>query len=80
MKKVRGTVKFFDAKKGYGFIIVPGLNEDVFVYHTQILQEGFRVLFQGEEVRLFVIKAAKGLQAAQVERSPVYVPQEQISA
>ena len=63
-----GKVKWFDSKKGYGFIVGDeGL--DVFVHYTSILGEGFRVLKDGETVGYELIKGDKGLQARNVQHS-----------
>jgi CspA family cold shock protein len=64
----RGTVKWFDEKKGYGFITPdPGEGDkDIFVHHSAIQRKGFRVLADGEAVEFDVTKGEKGLQAANV--------------
>lgn len=46
---MQGTVKWFNNKKGYGFIIREG-EDDLFVHHSQIIQDGFRHLSQGDKV------------------------------
>ena len=63
----RGTVKWFNDSKGYGFITQPS-GEDVFVHHSQIVAEGFRTLKEGEEVEFELEETERGLQAAQVVR------------
>jgi cold shock protein len=63
---MRGTVKWFDTKKGFGFIISEE-GDDVFVHHTDILQEGFKNLEEGQEVTFEKVKGAKGPQATQVK-------------
>ncbi|MFX1345470.1 MAG: cold shock domain-containing protein [Promethearchaeota archaeon] len=55
--KVKGIVKWFDAKKGYGFISVDG-QEDIFVHFSNIDMPGFRKLDMGDEVE-FEIKESK---------------------
>ncbi|MGD8454280.1 MAG: cold shock domain-containing protein [Phycisphaerae bacterium] len=60
-----GTVKWFDAKKGYGFILGPD-GEDVFVHYSSIEEEGFRALREGEKVEYELLKTPKGLQANHV--------------
>lgn len=60
-----GTVKWFNARKGYGFIEVKN-GEDVFVHHTAIQMEGFRTLKQGQDVRFTVQQGEKGPEAANV--------------
>lgn len=64
----RGQVKWFDPKKGYGFIIGPE-GRDVFVHYSQIQGDGFRSLKDGETVEYELIEGDKGLQARSVERS-----------
>lgn len=73
-----GKVKWFDPKKGYGFIIGEE-GQDVFVHFTSIAGNGFRALKDGEEVNYEMVKGEKGLQARNVvrpgqESSPPRVP------
>lgn len=63
----KGTVKWFNDEKGFGFIARPG-NEDVFVHQTAIVMEGFRSLNEGDEVEFEVAQGQKGLQATNVRR------------
>lgn len=63
---MRGKVKWFNDKKGYGFITGED-GKDVFVHHSAIQSEGFRSLGEGQEVEFEVTKGAKGLQATQVK-------------
>lgn len=63
----RGTVKWFNDSKGYGFIENAG-GEDVFVHFSAISGEGFRTLTEGEEVEFELRQTEKGLQAADVIR------------
>ena len=65
MKK--GTVKWFNAEKGFGFISEPGEN-DVFVHFSAINAEGYKTLEEGQEVEFNVVEGAKGPQAADVTR------------
>jgi CspA family cold shock protein len=60
-----GKVKWFDGKKGYGFIEQEN-GEDVFVHYSNIAGSGFRSLEDGEQVEFDVITGAKGLQAQNV--------------
>ena len=61
----RGTVKWFNEAKGFGFISQEG-GEDVFVHFSAIQGEGFRNLAEGDRVEFDVTKGPKGLQAANV--------------
>src|SRR5208283_2016665 len=65
--KEQGTVKWFNAAKGYGFIQRES-GEDVFVHFSAIQGEGYRTLEEGARVSFEVKKGPKGLQAANVER------------
>jgi CspA family cold shock protein len=60
-----GTVKWFNAGKGYGFISREA-GEDVFVHHSAIEEEGFRSLDEGQQVEFNVEQGPKGLQATHV--------------
>lgn len=62
---VNGIVKWFDEKKGYGFITVEG-GKDAFVHFSAIEGSGFRTLAEGQKVTLEVTQGAKGPQAEQV--------------
>ncbi|MFW5959722.1 MAG: cold-shock protein [Chitinivibrionales bacterium] len=61
----KGTVKWFDSAKGYGFIAQES-GSDVFVHHTAIQEDGFKTLDEGQEVEFEVQEGAKGLQASNV--------------
>ena len=63
----KGTVKWFNDAKGYGFITRDN-GPDVFVHHTSILAEGFRSLAEGDKVQFEVTEGPKGLQASNVAR------------
>jgi CspA family cold shock protein len=63
----KGTVKWFNEAKGYGFI-KRETGEDVFVHFKSIIGEGFRTLKEGEEVQFDVEQGPKGLQAKNVTR------------
>ncbi len=62
---MKGTVKWFDAAKGYGFITAETGN-DVFVHYTGINKEGFRGLEQGQTVEFDLEEGKKGPQAVNV--------------
>jgi CspA family cold shock protein len=58
----QGTVKWFNADKGYGFIAVDG-GRDVFVHHTSIQADGYRSLEQGQRVEFEITQSDRGPQA-----------------
>ena len=62
-----GKVKWFDPKKGYGFILGEQ-GQDVFVHYTNIIGDGFRTLKDGETVSYELVKTEKGHQARSVAR------------
>ncbi|HEV3451544.1 MAG TPA: cold-shock protein [Acidimicrobiia bacterium] len=62
---VNGTVKFFNAEKGYGFIAREG-GDDVFVHFSQIEGEGYRTLQQGQKVEFEIGPGRKGDEARNV--------------
>lgn len=62
-----GTVKWFSAEKGYGFISRSD-GEDVFVHFTAIEGEGYRNLEEGQKVEFEITQGPKGLQASKVRR------------
>jgi CspA family cold shock protein len=64
-ERVTGTVKWFNAAKGYGFIERQG-GPDVFVHFTAIQADGFRSLQEGQQVEFSIENGPKGLQAANV--------------
>jgi CspA family cold shock protein len=64
-EKETGTVKWFNAGKGYGFIAREA-GDDVFVHHSAIEEEGFRSLDEGQQVEFNVEQGPKGLQATHV--------------
>ena len=65
---IHGEVKWFDPKKGYGFIVGPE-GQDVFVHFSQIMGDGFRSLKDGEQVDYELVEGDKGMQARDVKRS-----------
>ncbi|HVE44626.1 MAG TPA: cold-shock protein [Gammaproteobacteria bacterium] len=65
-ERERGTVKWFNTEKGFGFI-QRDKGEDVFVHFKSISAEGYRFLTEGQKVEFTVIKGQKGLQAEDVK-------------
>lgn len=65
-ERVVGTVKWFNASKGYGFIARED-GPDVFVHYSAIQSEGFRNLEEGQKVEFEIEQGPKGLQAAKVK-------------
>ncbi|HMO26339.1 MAG TPA: cold-shock protein [Tepidisphaeraceae bacterium] len=63
-----GKVKWFDSKKGFGFIVGPE-GKDVFVHFSRIQGDGFRSLKDGEEVEYELLEGDKGLHAQNVRRA-----------
>ncbi|MFN7965540.1 MAG: cold-shock protein [Acidobacteriota bacterium] len=63
----KGTVKWFNDAKGYGFISQEG-GADVFVHHTAILGSGFKSLREGEVVEFQLTQGPKGPQASEVKK------------
>lgn len=63
---LRGTVKWFNNTKGYGFIEYGDL-EDIFVHYSAIRKDGYKTLKEGNQVDFKLIETAKGLQAVDVE-------------
>ena len=64
---MKGTVKWFNAEKGYGFISVEG-GEDVFVHFSAIQGDGFKTLDEGQEVEFEITEGNRGAQAANVNK------------
>lgn len=62
-----GKVKWFDNKKGFGFIAQDS-GQDVFVHHTSIIGEGFKTLNEGDAVSFEAISSEKGFKAQNVQR------------
>ncbi len=65
---VTGSVKWFDSKKGFGFIVGNEEGKDIFVHYTNIEGNGFRSLKDGEAVEFELVQSDKGPQAHKVRR------------
>ncbi|MDE3246813.1 MAG: cold-shock protein [Acidobacteriota bacterium] len=63
-----GTVKWFNAEKGFGFITPDGGGTDLFVHHTAIQTQGFRTLDEQQRVSFDVVDGPKGPQASNVKK------------
>jgi len=64
-ERIIGTVKWFNASKGFGFIEQQG-GEDVFVHYSALQSDGYRSLDEGQQVEFSVERGPKGLQASNV--------------
>lgn len=64
----QGKVKWFNDRKGYGFIEMDGNKEDIFVHYSSIKGEGYKSLAEGQEVKFEMVKGDKGLQAHNVDK------------
>lgn len=62
----KGTVKWFNAQKGYGFITNESTGEDVFVHFSGIAGEGYKSLEEGQNVTFDITEGNRGLQAVNV--------------
>ncbi|WP_198471215.1 cold-shock protein [Acetomicrobium sp. S15 = DSM 107314] len=65
---MRGTVKWFNGTKGYGFITTEE-GKDVFVHYSAIDMQGFKTLNEGDSVEFDVVQGDKGPQAARVRKA-----------
>ena len=65
---MKGKVKWFNAKKGFGFLVVDELDQDIFVHYSVIDGGGFRTLAEGDSVEVDIGDDGKGPRARHVER------------
>lgn len=63
----QGKVKFFDEKKGWGFIEPKAGGDDLFVHYSEIQGKGFKKLTEGDKVEYQVVNTSKGPKAVQVK-------------
>jgi cold shock protein len=66
--RTQGTVKWFNAEKGFGFISRAGGDKDCFVHHSAIQGDGYKSLDEGEQVEFDVVQGQKGPAAENVTR------------
>lgn len=64
----KGTVKWFNEKKGFGFIVDPSVGTDIFVHFSVIQSEGFKTLQEGDQVEYELYTDEKGAKARNVVR------------
>jgi CspA family cold shock protein len=65
-QRIKGTVKWFNNDKGFGFITPESGGKDVFVHHTAINSKGFRSLAEGDKVEFVITQGEKGPAAKDV--------------
>jgi len=75
---MEGVVKWFNERKGFGFITVSGIG-DVFVHYSSILGNGYKVLYENQKVRLSLVKGDNGYYAKDVEPlREIYIEKENL--
>ncbi|HEY0720504.1 MAG TPA: cold-shock protein [Gammaproteobacteria bacterium] len=72
-----GTVKWFNNDKGFGFVILDGSGEEVFVHHTAIDMNGFKTLRHGQQVEFSLYYGPKGLTASYLRLTGYHAPPQQ---
>ncbi len=69
-----GTVKWFDTRKGFGFIQRDDAEDDVFVHFREIRGDGFKTLYEGQKVEFALVQGDKGFAAEDVVVSEDVAP------
>lgn len=64
---VQGIVKWFDSKKGFGFIRTQGIAKDIFLHYSKLQMEGFKTVEDGERVEFDLVEGVRGLEAHNVK-------------
>ncbi len=73
--KIDGTVKWFNPRKGYGFIATPD-GRDIFVHYSSISGDGYKTLAEGDSVTFDIVEGDKGLRAENVIPEPASATEE----
>ena len=73
---VLGHVKWFDNRKGFGFLRTEGCEEDIFIHYSNIVEEGFKCLHDGEPVEFELRVGEKGHHALNVRKCGTIAPAE----
>jgi cold shock protein len=68
MERLKGTVKWFNNAKGYGFIGRDNGGSDIFLHYSAITSEGYKTLAEGDRVEFEILQGQKGPQAANVTK------------
>ena len=68
MERLKGTVKWFNDAKGYGFIGRDDGGADVFIHYSAIISEGYKSLAEGDHVEFEIVQGQRGSQAANVTK------------
>lgn len=63
---MRGTCKWFNEQKGFGFITPEGGGEDIFAHFSQIQMDGFKTLNEGQRVEFDTVRGSKGISAERI--------------